>query len=81
MSDIFDRASELEQLQTERALSQQRERAQLGATGDWRKLSAKWCKTASCGERIPDARRAALPGVQVCVDCASHHEKQQGRRK
>jgi phage/conjugal plasmid C-4 type zinc finger TraR family protein len=24
---------------------------------------------AECGETIPEARRAALPGVKLCVDC------------
>lgn len=26
---------------------------------------------AECGESIPEARRAALPGVKLCIDCAS----------
>lgn len=29
--------------------------------------SATHC--VECGERIPEARRAALPGVQACVRC------------
>jgi phage/conjugal plasmid C-4 type zinc finger TraR family protein len=24
---------------------------------------------AGCGEAIPEARRAALPGVRLCLDC------------
>ncbi len=24
---------------------------------------------AECGEEIPEARRAALPGVKLCIDC------------
>jgi phage/conjugal plasmid C-4 type zinc finger TraR family protein len=27
-----------------------------------------------CGEVIPEARRAALPGVQTCVDCQTASE-------
>jgi phage/conjugal plasmid C-4 type zinc finger TraR family protein len=26
---------------------------------------------ADCGEPIPERRRAALPGVKLCIDCAS----------
>lgn len=31
--------------------------------------SAKWCVGRGCGERIPDARREQVPGVQRCVGC------------
>ena len=30
---------------------------------------------AECGEPIPEPRRAALPGVRVCLDCASEQDK------
>ena len=75
MTDIFDRATELEQRQRDDALKRQRDKAQLGESRDWRELSAKWCAVAACGERIPDARRKALPGVQYCTDCQQHLEK------
>lgn len=26
---------------------------------------------ADCEERIPEARRTAIPGVKLCIDCAS----------
>lgn len=32
-----------------------------------------------CGSAIPDARREAIPGVRLCVDCQSELEK--GQRK
>ncbi|WP_121631574.1 DksA/TraR family C4-type zinc finger protein [Tropicibacter alexandrii] len=35
---------------------------------------------AECGEEIPEARRAALPGVKLCVDCASERQGQQARK-
>ena len=35
--------------------------------------SAEDC--AECGEPIPEARRAALPGVKLCVDCAGGRER------
>lgn len=39
--------------------------------------SAKRCE--DCGERIPKARREALPGVKLCVDCQEFNEKFKGR--
>ena len=30
---------------------------------------------AECEEPIPEARRAALPGVKLCIDCQSEREK------
>lgn len=42
-------------------------------------LSAEWCGSACCGERIPDARREAVPGVQLCVGCQELIEKTRGR--
>jgi len=29
---------------------------------------------ADCEEPIPEARRAAIPGVKLCVDCASERD-------
>lgn len=37
--------------------------------------SAQWCRMPGCGERIPDARRAAVPGVQFCAECQAHRER------
>ena len=33
---------------------------------------------AECGEEIPEARRTALPGVKLCVDCASERDGRGG---
>ena len=30
-----------------------------------------------CGNIIPEARRKAIPGVCLCVECQSEHETQQ----
>ncbi len=30
-----------------------------------------------CEEPIPNARRRAIPGVRLCVNCQSEHEKRQ----
>ena len=37
--------------------------------------SAREC--AECGEPIPEARRRALPGVQLCIACQEKADKQQ----
>ena len=79
MADDIDRASGLEAWFRERALNAQRERAGFAEAADWNQLSAKWCVESDCGERIPDARRKALPGVQRCVTCQELEEK--GARK
>lgn len=31
---------------------------------------------ADCEEPIPEARRTAIPGVKLCIDCASHLQAQ-----
>lgn len=78
MTDLFDRATAAEEEAREQALKEQRRRAALEAPEDWRRASAKWCEAPGCGVRIPDARRRALPGVRLCVDCAEDAER---RRK
>jgi RNA polymerase-binding transcription factor DksA len=42
------------------------------------KESAKWCIAPGCGERIPEARRLAVPGVQHCLECRGHIERMKG---
>jgi phage/conjugal plasmid C-4 type zinc finger TraR family protein len=32
-----------------------------------------------CDEPIPEARRKAIPGVQLCIDCQAELEKEQSR--
>jgi phage/conjugal plasmid C-4 type zinc finger TraR family protein len=32
-----------------------------------------------CGREIPEARRAAVPGVRLCIQCQTELEKQQGK--
>ena len=36
--------------------------------------SLKSCK--ECGTAIPAARREAVPGVRLCVNCQSEHDKE-----
>ena len=35
---------------------------------------------ADCDEPIPEARRTALPGVKLCVDCASERDTRDAPR-
>ena len=37
------------------------------------KPSAEFCE--ECGEEIPEARRLAVPGVQLCVFCQERAER------
>lgn len=39
--------------------------------------SALYCE--DCGDRIPDARREAVPGCQSCRDCAEINEMANSR--
>jgi phage/conjugal plasmid C-4 type zinc finger TraR family protein len=62
MPDVADLASEREDWNREAALDAFRHRPK--PSGE----SAYFCN--SCGERIPDARRLAVPGTNVCGFCA-----------
>ena len=55
------------------ALSKQRRRS--GLQGKTIDDSAQNC--AECDEPISEARRAAYPGVRLCVDCKNRQEKQE----
>lgn len=35
-------------------------------------VSAKFC--AECGEPIPEARRLAVPGCRLCIECQTERE-------
>lgn len=43
------------------------------------KASAKVCTEPGCGQRIPEARRKAVPGVQLCIECQEWQEYMKGR--
>ena len=75
MTDIYDRASELEERFRRIAMEEQQQRAGLGLADQWDKLSATHCEADDCGVPIPEARRQALPGVKFCIDCQSLNEK------
>ena len=81
MSDIADYAGEREQQLRDDALARQARVAR--GVGDVL-ASADFCGeflpgATGCGEPIPAARRRALPGVQLCVECQALHERAQRR--
>lgn len=71
MTDVFDRASDLEEQQRQDALQAQARRA--GLDGKTVEDSATHC--GACGHLIPIARRRAVPGVQTCVSCQADLER------
>ncbi len=58
MSDICDDADDVIEKTREHALAQ---------IPRYTGISATECE---CGETIPEGRRQAIPGVQLCVGCA-----------
>ena len=62
--DIIDNASELEELHRNAALS--RTRMQTNSA------SATHCR--ECEEALPEARRIAIPGCQLCASCKEIEE-------
>ena len=68
--DIIDRANDRAQQLTDDSIADVRRQLADQATHP----SATHCE--SCGATIPEARRAALPGVLRCVDCATAAEYQ-----
>ena len=70
MTDDVDRGSEHEEELRSDALAVQARRA--GLAGKTIDDSAFDCGV--CSEPIPHDRRAALPGVQTCVDCQTELE-------
>ena len=63
MADDIDRAQQIVADSLARALANR-----LVFAGE----SAAVC--IHCGNDIPEARRKALPGIQICVECARAHE-------
>ena len=64
MTDVFDRAQELEQQQREAAI----QKAMRQDTH---------CQMPGCGEPIPDARQRLVPGVRFCAECQARVEQVQ----
>lgn len=71
MTDAVDRACEREAEMLADALVEQARRA--GLAGKTAADSAAFCE--DCGDAIPAARRKAVPGCLLCVDCQTAHER------
>ncbi len=71
MTDIWDRAQDADEKSREYALSEHARRARRGLAA----TSATHCQAPHCGEPIPEPRRQAIPGVQLCVECAALAER------
>lgn len=76
MGDAGDRAVELaeERVEKERAAGVARIQEALRHDGRPTRL------VCDCGNEIPEARRAAVPGTDRCFDCATFEERQARRR-
>ena len=59
MTEIIDQASALEEQMREQAIAAHRI--------DHNAVSAERCE--ECDELIPEPRRAAVPGCQMCAEC------------
>ncbi|MEZ6853132.1 TraR/DksA C4-type zinc finger protein [Halodesulfovibrio aestuarii] len=68
--DQFDRASEVEQRFIQSAIA----RAQAG-----RKSGESCTHCEECGEAIPEARRKAIAGCRLCIDCQTEQETAYGQ--
>lgn len=64
MTDIFDRASELEELHREAALAAHRDRP----------IGQSYSHCEDCGDEIPEKRRKAVPGCRRCIHCQQSYE-------
>ena len=76
--DDIDRAQAREAEILSDALRDQSLRA--GLVGMTAADSAEVCQARGCGEAISETRRAAVPGVQLCVACQARREKKRGMR-
>lgn len=74
--DDVDRASEREAELLADALRDQELRA--GLKGKTAADSAASC--SDCGQDIPQERRIAVPGCQLCVACRTRQEKKAGQQ-
>ncbi|HHF0974483.1 TPA: TraR/DksA family transcriptional regulator [Haemophilus influenzae] len=66
MTDQFDRAQQLEEMQREIALKKHR---------TFQAVSRLYCE--DCDEPIPEKRRQMIQGVTRCVTCQEQEEKRQ----
>ncbi|EZI28404.1 TraR/DksA C4-type zinc finger protein [Pseudomonas sp.] len=72
--EVTDFASHLEAIHNESSLAAHLAQREV-LTGP----SAEFCTGEDCDMPIPEQRRVAIPGVQLCAQCQTHREKR-GRR-
>lgn len=76
MSDLVDQAQELEERLRGAALEAHARRAGgRPPAEDFEIASAEFCESPRCGARIPEARRRAVPGVRLCIECQAREER------
>ncbi|SHJ72100.1 TraR/DksA family transcriptional regulator (plasmid) [Halodesulfovibrio aestuarii] len=63
--DVFDRASDVEQLSIKSAIAQAQANRPTGP-------SLTHC--VECGNPIPEARQMAVPGCSLCIECQKEQE-------
>lgn len=76
MTDIYDRATDLEEAQREDALQAQQRRAQGHGINAGKTVEDSFRACRLCDAKIPMARRRAIPGVQTCIDCQHDLERE-----
>ena len=67
MSDVIDVANDHADYLLQVSIAQHQRRTAGQAT------SAEFCE--ACGDDIPQARRVAVPGCKLCIDCQQLRER------
>ena len=80
MSDDVDRAQAREEELLQDALARQARRARAAQGLPAAEFCGEHLQDWGCGEPIAAARRAAVPGCQLCVACQGRREKSEGVR-
>ena len=80
MSDDVDRAQAREEELLADALARQARRARAAQGLPAGEFCGEHLDGGGCGEPIAAARRAAVPGCQLCVACQGRREKSEGVR-
>lgn len=74
MTDLYDRATQVEELDREAAIMRQRQRQQTQAPV---LIAGVVLECIECGEPIPIERRQAVQGCTRCISCAEENERQE----
>lgn len=75
MTDLYDRATQVEELDREAAILRQRRQAQAPVVA-----AGVILECVECGEPIPAERRKAVHGCTRCIGCATDNEAKQSWR-